>query len=118
SPKPIPAKFTVAILHSETINHVICSTVKSRLNSTGFKILTERMISLESLSDIHSLGLSEPTSEGLSVGSNLMYLLSRSRAVQVWKELVEPDPRRTDLPARSGSLRFMFGRDLVWAAQS
>ncbi|KAI8456763.1 hypothetical protein BY996DRAFT_4528250, partial [Phakopsora pachyrhizi] len=118
SPKPIPAKFTVAILHSETINHVICSTVKSRLNSTGFKILTERMISLESLSDIHSLGLSEPTSEGLSVGSNLMYLLSRSRAVQVWKELVEPDPTRTDLPARSGLLRFMFGRDLVWAAQS
>ncbi|POW03942.1 hypothetical protein PSTT_10763 [Puccinia striiformis] len=49
---------------------------------------------------------------GLSTGHHLIYLLSRSRAIQAWKDLVG-----FDLPARPGSLRFIFGNQAVWAAE-
>ncbi|KAH9451344.1 hypothetical protein KEM48_010720 [Puccinia striiformis f. sp. tritici PST-130] len=105
-PSPLPNELTIAIIqlnHNQQPN--IQSTIEARLASTGFKIIEQQPIQLTTNNN-HSL-------TGLSTGHHLIYLLSRSRAIQAWKDLVG-----FDLPARPGSLRFIFGNQAVWAAEN
>jgi hypothetical protein len=114
SPSPLPAELTIAIIHPTQSNpeHNIQATIESRLASTGFKIIDQKSVHLHSTPS----HLSENSLSGLAPlpANNLIYLLSRSRAIQAWKDLV--GIQLTDLPARPGSLRFIFGTKAVWAA--
>ncbi|KAA1081616.1 hypothetical protein PGTUg99_023390 [Puccinia graminis f. sp. tritici] len=114
SPSPLPAELTIAIIHptQSKPEQNIQATIESRLASTGFKILDQKSVHLQSAPS----HLSENSLSGLTPlpATNLIYLLSRSRAIQAWKDLV--GIQLTDLPARPGSLRFIFGTKAVWAA--
>ncbi|KAI9615987.1 hypothetical protein H4Q26_011239 [Puccinia striiformis f. sp. tritici PST-130] len=103
-PSPLPNELTIAIIQPNQQAN-IQSTIEARLASTGFKIIEQQAIQLTTNNN-HSL-------TGLSTGHHLIYLLSRSRAIQAWKDLVG-----FDLPARPGSLRFIFGNQAVWAAEN
>ncbi|POW13104.1 hypothetical protein PSHT_07851 [Puccinia striiformis] len=100
---PTPPPTIIQLNHNQQPN--IQSTIEARLASTGFKIIEQQPIQLTTNNN-HSL-------IGLSTGHHLIYLLSRSRAIQAWKDLVG-----FDLPARPGSLRFIFGNQAVWAAEN
>lgn len=120
SPQPLATELTIAVLHLQAINPVIRSTIESRLHSTGFKILAEYTIEISSSNlNSHLTGLSSSLASAFQSGQNLIYLLSRLRAIQVWKDLVgqaEPGSSNSNLPARPGSLKAMFGKEIVWAA--
>ncbi|KAH9821225.1 hypothetical protein DFH28DRAFT_951859 [Melampsora americana] len=126
--QPFSPEFTIAILHLGNISSAIKTTIESRLTSTGFKFTSQLTINL---SEDHHLidDLTPLAKSGFQNGLNLIYLLSRARAIQVWKDLVgqsnlihtsnHPSSSFDSTPlSRPGSLSSMFGKDVIWAAEN
>ncbi|PLW38857.1 hypothetical protein PCASD_09852 [Puccinia coronata f. sp. avenae] len=130
SPNPLPPELTIAVIHPTLTNPDtpnIQATIESRLAATGFKILDQQTLSFHTNPDAtHTLARSSPgIQEALSPShSNIVYLLSRSRAIQAWKDLVGVDSSSSSMQSmneplqqpRPGSLRFIFGPKSIWAA--
>ncbi|KNZ50997.1 hypothetical protein VP01_413g1 [Puccinia sorghi] len=106
-------ELTIAIIHPTlAINQNIQQTIQSRLAATGFKIINQQTINSNNINPqllTQNLRLILPTNT-----TSIIYLLSRSRAIQAWKDLVGINP---DLPARPGSLSFIFGTHAIWATE-
>ncbi|KAG0151534.1 hypothetical protein CROQUDRAFT_129948 [Cronartium quercuum f. sp. fusiforme G11] len=124
SPQPFWPELTIAVLHLQSMDDSIHSTIDSRLSSTGFKLIERLTINISPPSASHHSPIAQLGSvaaAGFRDGQNLIYLLSRPRAIQAWKDLVghlDPASTRANLPARPGSLRAMFGSEVVWAAEN
>ncbi|WAR59423.1 hypothetical protein PtB15_11B63 [Puccinia triticina] len=100
-PSPLPPELTIAIIHNAHDHQDIQATIQHRLATTGFKL-------------IHAIQIHcppAPPSRALQPGTNTIYLLSRSRAIQACNDLLGPP----SLPPRPGSLRFIFGEHTLWA---
>ncbi|EGG09155.1 uncharacterized protein MELLADRAFT_115841 [Melampsora larici-populina 98AG31] len=127
--QPFSPEYTIAILHIQNISSAIKTTIESRLTSTGFKFTSQLTINLSEDHQDHLINdLSPIAKSGFQSGLNLIYLLNRARAIQVWKDLVgqsnfipttnhSSDSTPTTI-SRPGSLSSMFGKDVIWAAEN